>query len=377
MSNKTALITGITGQDGAYLAELLLKKGYIVHGVKRRSSLFNTERIDGLYQDPHIENRNFILHYGDLTDSTNLIRIVQEVQPDELYNLVAQSHVQVSFETPEYTANADAVGVLRLLEAIRLLGLTHKTKFYQASTSELYGLVQEVPQSEKTPFYPRSPYGVAKLYGYWITVNYRESYGMFACNGILFNHESPLRGETFVTRKITRGAAQIALGLQDKIWLGNLDAQRDWGHAKDYCEAMWRILQQDQAEDFVIATGRTTSIRDFCRMAFREIGVELTFSGQGREEKGVVAHCALPDFQLPTGKTVIAIDPKYYRPAEVDLLIGDASKAKQKLGWEPQHSLETLVQEMMASDLALFRRDALLQEHGLMARRRESEKVRK
>ena len=332
--------------------------------------MFNTERIDGLYQDPHIENRNFILHYGDLTDSTNLIRIVQEVQPDEVYNLGAQSHVQVSFETPEYTANADAVGVLRLLEAIRLLGLTHKTKFYQASTSELYGLVQEVPQSEKTPFYPRSPYGVAKLYGYWITVNYRESYGMYACNGILFNHESPLRGETFVTRKITRGAAQIALGLQDKIWLGNLDAQRDWGHAKDYCEAMWRILQQEKPEDFVIATGRTTSIRDFCRMAFREIGITLEFKGEGREEQGLVAHCALPEFQLPLGKTVIAIDPKYYRPAEVDLLIGDASKAKQQLGWEPQHSLEALVQEMMAADLALFRRDTLLQEHGLKVQKR-------
>lgn len=364
-NGKTALITGITGQDGAYLAELLLKKGYLVHGIKRRSSLFNTERIDGLYQDPHIENRNFILHYGDLTDSTNLIRIVQEVQPDEVYNLGAQSHVQVSFETPEYTANADAVGVLRLLEAIRLLGLTHKTKFYQASTSELYGLVQEVPQSEKTPFYPRSPYGVAKLYGYWITVNYREAYGMFACNGILFNHESPLRGETFVTRKITRGVAQIALGLQDQIWLGNLDAQRDWGHAKDYCEAMWRILQHEQPEDFVIATGRTTSIREFCKMAFREIGVELEFKGRGSEEIGVVAQCKHPDYQLPTGKTVIAVDPKYYRPAEVDLLIGDASKAREKLGWSPQHSLESLVQEMIASDLARFRRDTLLQAHGL------------
>lgn len=364
-NGKTALITGITGQDGAYLAELLLKKGYLVHGIKRRSSLFNTERIDGLYQDPHIENRNFILHYGDLTDSTNLIRIVQEVQPDEVYNLGAQSHVQVSFETPEYTANADAVGVLRLLEAIRLLGLTHKTKFYQASTSELYGLVQEVPQSEKTPFYPRSPYGVAKLYGYWITVNYREAYGMFACNGILFNHESPLRGETFVTRKITRGVAQIALGLQDQIWLGNLDAQRDWGHAKDYCEAMWRILQHEQPEDFVIATGRTTSIREFCKMAFREIGVELEFKGRGSEEIGVVAQCKHPDYQLPTGKTVIAVDPKYYRPAEVDLLIGDATKAREKLGWNPQHSLESLVQEMIASDLARFRRDTLLQAHGL------------
>ena len=348
---KTALITGITGQDGAYLAEFLLKKGYVVHGIKRRSSSFNTERIDHLYQDPHIDNRNFILHYGDLTDATNLIRIVQEVQPDELYNLGAQSHVQVSFETPEYTANGDALGVLRLLEAIRILGLTEKTKFYQASTSELYGLVQEVPQSEKTPFYPRSPYGVAKLYGYWITVNYRESYGMFCSNGILFNHESPIRGETFVTRKITRAAARIALGLEPKLYLGNLDAQRDWGHAKDYVEGMWRILQHDTPDDFVLATGRTTRIREFVRMAFRELGVELAFSGTGENEVGVVAATQNPDFQFQVGQEVVAIDPRYFRPAEVELLIGDATKAKNLLGWEPRYTLEEMVREMVASDL--------------------------
>lgn len=348
---KTALITGITGQDGAYLAEFLLKKGYIVHGIKRRSSSFNTERIDHLYQDPHIDNRNFILHYGDLTDATNLIRIVQEVQPDELYNLGAQSHVQVSFETPEYTANGDALGVLRLLEAIRILGLTGKTKFYQASTSELYGLVQEVPQSEKTPFYPRSPYGVAKLYGYWITVNYRESYGMFASNGILFNHESPIRGETFVTRKITRAAARIALGLEKKLYLGNLDAQRDWGHAKDYVEGMWRILQHDTPDDFVLATGRTTRIRDFVRMAFRELGVELGFSGTGESEVGVVSATQNPDFQFQVGQEVVAVDPRYFRPAEVELLIGDATKAKNLLGWEPRYTLEEMVREMVGSDL--------------------------
>jgi len=348
---KVALITGITGQDGAYLAEFLLKKGYVVHGIKRRSSSFNTERIDHLYQDPHIDNRNFILHYGDLTDATNLIRIVQEVQPDELYNLGAQSHVQVSFETPEYTANGDALGVLRLLEAIRILGLTKKTKFYQASTSELYGLVQEVPQSEKTPFYPRSPYGVAKLYGYWITVNYRESYGMFASNGILFNHESPIRGETFVTRKITRATARIALGLEQKLYLGNLDAQRDWGHARDYVEGMWRILQHEQADDFVLATGRTTHIRDFVRMAFREVGVELEFSGTGESEVGVVSATQNPDFQFKIGQEVVAVDPRYFRPAEVDLLIGDATKAKNLLGWEPRCTLEEMVREMVASDL--------------------------
>ncbi len=356
---KVALITGITGQDGAYLAELLLKKGYIVHGIKRRSSSFNTERIDHLYQDPHIDNRNFILHYGDLTDATNLIRIVQEVQPDELYNLGAQSHVQVSFETPEYTANGDGLGVLRLLEAIRILGLAQKTKFYQASTSELYGLVQEVPQSEKTPFYPRSPYGVAKLYGYWITVNYRESYGMFCSNGILFNHESPIRGETFVTRKITRAAARIALGLEPKIYLGNLDAQRDWGHAKDYVEGMWRILQHDTPDDFVLATGRTTRIREFVRMAFRELGVELAFSGTGESEVGVVASTQNPDFQFQVGQEVVAIDPRYFRPAEVELLIGDATKAKNLLGWEPRYTLEEMVREMVASDL----------ERGLAARK--------
>jgi GDPmannose 4,6-dehydratase len=352
MSQKIALITGVTGQDGAYLAEFLLKKGYIVHGIKRRSSSFNTDRIDHLYQDPHIDNRNFVLHYGDLTDSTNLFRIIQEVQPDELYNLGAQSHVQVSFETPEYTANGDAMGVLRLLEAIRILGLQEKTKFYQASTSELYGLVQEVPQSEKTPFYPRSPYGVAKLYGYWITVNYRESYNMFASNGILFNHESPLRGETFVTRKITRGVARIAMGLDQKIYLGNLDAQRDWGHARDYVEGMWKILQHDTPDDFVLATGRTTYIRDFVRMAFNEIGVELEFSGQGVQEVGIVSKMADKGFQLKLGQEVVAIDPRYFRPAEVELLIGDASKARKALGWEPKYSLEEMVTEMVHSDLA-------------------------
>lgn len=351
MSNKKALITGVTGQDGAYLSELLLSKGYEVHGIKRRSSSFNTGRIDHIYQDPHIDNRNFVLHYGDLTDSTNLIRIVQEVQPDEIYNLGAQSHVQVSFETPEYTANGDALGVLRLLEAIRILGLEKKTKFYQASTSELYGLVQEVPQSEKTPFYPRSPYGVAKLYGYWITVNYREAYNIFACNGILFNHESPIRGETFVTRKITRAAARIALGLEKKLYLGNLDAQRDWGHAKDYVKGMWMMLQQDQPDDYVLATGRTTHIRDFVRMAFRELGVELEFIGQGSDEVGIVSSSSNLDFHLKPGQEVVAIDPRYFRPAEVDLLIGDASKAKEKLGWEPVYTLEEMVAEMVASDL--------------------------
>jgi GDPmannose 4,6-dehydratase len=348
---KKALITGVTGQDGAYLAEFLLKKGYEVHGIKRRSSSFNTDRIDHLYQDPHIDNRNFVLHYGDLTDSTNLIRIVQETQPDEIYNLGAQSHVQVSFETPEYTANGDALGVLRLLEAIRILGLEKKTKFYQASTSELYGLVQEVPQSEKTPFYPRSPYGVAKLYGYWITVNYRESYNMFAANGILFNHESPLRGETFVTRKITRAAARIALGIDSKLYLGNLNAQRDWGHAKDYVEGMWRIMQHDQADDFVLATGRTTYIRDFVRMAFGEVGVELEFSGEGEAEKGIVTAVHNSAYAFQVGQEVVAVDPRYFRPAEVDLLIGDATKARTILGWEPKYTLEEMVREMVASDL--------------------------
>ena len=348
---KTALITGITGQDGAYLAELLLSKGYMVHGLKRRSSLINTDRIDHLYQDPHEKNVRLKLHYGDLTDSTNLIRIIQETRPDEIYNLAAMSHVKVSFDTPEYTANADGIGTLRLLEAIRILGLEKKTRIYQASTSELYGLVQEVPQKETTPFYPRSPYGVAKLYAYWITVNYREAYGMFACNGILFNHESPLRGETFVTRKITRAVAAIALGHQGCLYMGNLDAKRDWGHAKDYVEAMWRMLQQDVAEDFVIATGVTTTVRDFIKMAFEEVGITLSFQGEGVEEKGYVKSCSHPDYQLEIGKEVVSIDPAYFRPTEVELLIGDATKAKTKLGWQPQYDLPALVKEMMQHDL--------------------------
>ena len=353
---KTALITGINGQDGAYLAELLLDKGYMVHGIKRRSSLINTSRIDHLYQDPHEDTVRFKLHYGDMTDSTNLIRIIQETQPDEIYNLAAMSHVKVSFDTPEYTANADGISTLRLLEAIRILGLEKKTRIYQASTSELYGLVQEVPQSEKTPFYPRSPYAVAKLYAYWITINYREAYGMFACNGILFNHESPLRGETFVTRKITRGVAAIALGFQDCIHVGNLDARRDWGHAKDYVEAMWRILQQDEPEDFVIATGVTTMVRDFIRMAFLEAGITLEFTGKGIEEKGVVVSCAHEDFSIEPGKVVVAVDPAYFRPTEVDLLIGDATKAQQKLGWYPSYDLEALVKEMVEYDILEFER---------------------
>lgn len=366
--SKVALITGITGQDGAYLTDLLLKKGYMVHGVKRRSSLFNTERIDHLYQDPHEKNVQLKLHYGDLTDSTNLIRIIQETQPDEIYNLAAMSHVHVSFETPEYTANADGIGTLRILEAVRLLGLTKKTKVYQASTSELYGLVQEVPQSEKTPFYPRSPYAVAKLYAYWITVNYREAYGMYAVNGILFNHESPLRGETFVTRKITRGAARIALGLQDKIFLGNLDAQRDWGHAKDYVEAMWRILQQEKPEDYVIATGITTPVRDFVRMAFGEVGIELEFKGTGDKEVGIVSACNNPEFQIEVGKEIVAVDPRYYRPTEVDLLIGDPTKAMTQLNWKPKYDLPALVKEMMENDVDLFRKDRMLQEAGYYVR---------
>ncbi|HEY0042719.1 MAG TPA: GDP-mannose 4,6-dehydratase [Flavisolibacter sp.] len=348
---KTALITGITGQDGAYLAELLLEKGYMVHGIKRRSSLINTDRIDHLYQDPHEKNVRLKLHYGDMTDSTNLIRIIQETQPDEIYNLAAMSHVKVSFDTPEYTANADGIGTLRLLEAIRILGLEKTTRIYQASTSELYGLVQEVPQSETTPFYPRSPYGVAKLYAYWITVNYREAYGMFACNGILFNHESPLRGETFVTRKITRAVAAIASSHQRCLYMGNLDARRDWGHAKDYVEAMWRILQQDTPEDFVIATGVTTTVRDFIRMAFAEVGMEIDFRGEGVEEKGYIAACSNPLYQLPPGQQVVSIDPAYFRPTEVELLIGDATKARTKLGWTPQYNLQTLVNEMMRKDL--------------------------
>ena len=360
---KKAIITGITGQDGAYLAELLLSKGYEVHGIKRRSSLFNTGRIDHLYKDPHEKNRKFVLHYGDLTDSTNLIRIIQDVQPDEIYNLGAMSHVKVSFDTPEYTGNADGLGTLRVLEAVRLLGLTKKTKIYQASTSELYGLVQEVPQSEKTPFYPRSPYGVAKLYGYWITVNYREAYDMFACNGILFNHESPLRGETFVTRKITRAVAQMALGLQDKLFIGNLDAKRDWGHAKDYVEAMYLILQQEKPEDFVIATGITTSVRDFIRMSFAEVGVELEFSGASDKEKGVIKTTSDPT-HLPVGKEVVCIDPHYYRPTEVDLLIGDPTKANTQLGWKPKYTLPEMVKEMVACDLQLCKRNKILKEAG-------------
>ncbi len=362
---KKALITGITGQDGAYLAELLLKKGYEVHGIKRRSSLFNTQRIDHFYEDPHIPDRHLVLHYGDLTDSTNLIRIIQEVQPDEIYNLAAMSHVHVSFETPEYTANADGVGALRILEAIRLLGLTKKIKFYQASTSELYGLVQAVPQSETTPFYPRSPYAVAKLYAYWITVNYREAYGMYACNGILFNHESPLRGETFVTRKITRAVARISMGLQETLYLGNLDAQRDWGHAKDYVEGMWRMLQQDTPEDFVLATGITTYIRDFVKMAFAEVGVELSFNGEGVNEVGVISKITnTTTHGMKMGQVVVKVDPRYYRPTEVDLLIGDATKAKTKLNWTPQYTLAEMVKEMVAADIIVFKKEQLLQNNG-------------
>jgi GDPmannose 4,6-dehydratase len=361
---KKALVTGITGQDGAYLAELLLNKGYEVHGIKRRSSMFNTERIDHLYEDPHEDNIRFKLHYGDLSDSTNIIRIIQEVQPDEIYNLGAMSHVKVSFDSPEYTANVDGIGTLRILEAVRLLGLTKKTKIYQASTSELYGLVQAVPQSETTPFYPRSPYAVAKLYGYWITVNYREAYDMFAVNGILFNHESPLRGETFVTRKITRATARIAMGLQEKLYLGNLDAQRDWGHAKDYVKAMWLILQQEVPEDFVIATGITTRVRDFVRMAFNEVGIELEFKGSGEDERGYVVSCSNPEYQVAIGKEVVAVDKNYFRPTEVDLLLGDPTKAKQTLGWELEYDLPALVNDMMTADLTLFKKDQLLKESG-------------
>jgi len=366
---KTALITGITGQDGAYLAELLLEKGYMVHGVKRRSSLFNTDRIDHLYQDPHEKDRNLKLHYGDMTDSMNLTRIIQETQPDEIYNLAAMSHVKVSFDTPEYTANADGIGTLRILEAVRLLGLEKKTRIYQASTSELYGLVQAVPQSETTPFYPRSPYAVAKMYGYWITVNYREAYDMYACNGILFNHESPLRGETFVTRKITRAVARIGLGMEQKLYMGNIDARRDWGHAKDYVEAMWRILQQDTAEDYVIATGITTTVRDFITMAFAEIGFKMRFEGEGVDEKGileaidadvygaVIAECAESVNTPEIGSVLVSIDPAYFRPTEVDLLIGDPTKSKTKLGWTPKYDLPMLVQEMVAADVTLFKKD--------------------
>jgi len=369
---KVALITGITGQDGAYLAEFLLKKGYMVHGIKRRSSLFNTDRIDHLYQDPHVPNANFKLHFGDLTDSTNLIRLIQEIQPDEIYNLAAQSHVHVSFETPEYTANADGIGTLRLLEAIRICGLVEKTRIYQASTSELYGMVQAVPQSETTPFYPRSPYAVAKMYAYWITVNYREAYNLYACNGILFNHESPIRGETFVTRKITRAAAKIALGLQDKLYLGNLNSKRDWGHAKDYIEAMYLMLQQSKAEDFVIATGKTTEIREFAKMAFAYLGISLAFEGENENEKGIIEGIDIAKAKalglninaLEIGKEVINVDPKYYRPTEVDLLIGDANKAKEKLGWVAKHTLQDLVIDMMQSDLNLMKKDEYLKKGG-------------
>ena len=364
---KVALITGVTGQDGAYLAELLLDKGYEVHGVKRRASLFNTDRIDHLYQDPHVEHPRFTLHYGDLTDSTNLIRIIQQVQPDEIYNLAAMSHVAVSFETPEYTANADGIGTLRLLEAIRILGLEKKTRFYQASTSELYGLVQQIPQTEATPFYPRSPYAVAKLYGYWITVNYREAYGLYACNGILFNHESPLRGETFVTRKITRAMARIALGLQDCLYLGNLSALRDWGHAKDYVEMQWLMLQQQQPEDFVIATGVQYSVRQFVEMAAKELGIRLRFHGEGTAETATVESVAGDRAQVKPGQVVVRVDPRYYRPTEVETLLGDPSKAKAKLGWAPRISLPELVREMVASDYETARRDSLVKSAGFQA----------
>ena len=361
---KKALITGITGQDGAYLAELLLSKGYEVHGIKRRTSLFNTDRIDHLYTDPHEKENNLKLHYGDLTDTSNLARLVQEIKPDEIYNLGAQSHVRVSFDSPEYTANVDAMGTLRLLEAIRICGFEKTTKIYQASTSELYGLVQETPQSENTPFYPRSPYACAKMYAYWITVNYREAYNMYACNGILFNHESPLRGETFVTRKITRAVSRIALGLQKCVYLGNLDSKRDWGHAKDYVEAMYLMLQQDSPEDFVIATGVTTTVRDFIKLAFDHVGIEVEFKGVGINEVATIKSCKNPDYQVEPGQTILRIDPRYFRPTEVDLLLGDPSKAKEKLGWEPKHDLQSLVTDMMEADLELFKRDKYLKEGG-------------
>ena len=362
--NKVALITGVTGQDGAYLSEFLLKKGYVVHGLKRRTSLFNTDRIDHLYEDPHIENQKFILHYGDMTDSTNLIRLIKEIQPDEIYNLAAMSHVRVSFEIPEYVADTDGIGTLRLLEAIRILGLEKKTRIYQASTSELYGKVQEVPQTETTPFYPRSPYGVAKIYGFWITKNYREAYNMFACNGILFDHESPRRGETFVTRKITRATARIALGLQEKLYLGNLDAKRDWGHAKDYVRMMWMILQAEEPEDWVIATGKTATVREFVRLSFKEIGIELVFKGSGVNEKAFVVSCDNKQFQLELGKEVLSIDPSYFRPTEVDLLIGDPTKAKEKLGWVAEHDLVSLVKDMMQSDVKLMQKQKYLEKGG-------------
>lgn len=363
-NRKVALITGITGQDGSYLAEFLLKKGYIVHGIKRRSSLFNTDRIDHLYKDPHEEDVRLFLHHGDMTDSMNLTRIIQEVQPDEIYNLAAMSHVHVSFETPEYVANADGTGTLRILEAVKLLGLTKKTKIYQASTSELYGKVQEIPQSETTPFYPRSPYAVAKMYAYWITVNYREAYGMFACNGILFNHESPVRGETFVTRKITRATSKIALGLQNKLFLGNLNAKRDWGHAKDYVRMMWMILQAEEPEDWVIATGQTTTVRDFVIKSFEYVGIELEFKGEGIDEKGYIKACHNLEYQLEIGKEVVAVDPYYFRPTEVDLLLGDPRKAEQKLGWKREYQLKELVDDMMESDLKLMTKDQYLKDGG-------------
>ena len=361
---KIAFITGITGQDGAYLAEFLIKKGYVVHGLKRRSSLFNTERIDHLYQDPHSDNKKLIIHYGDMTDSTNLIRLIKEIEPDEIYNLAAMSHVKVSFETPEYVADTDGIGTLRLLEAIRILGYENKTRIYQASTSELYGLVQEVPQSETTPFYPRSPYAVAKMYAYWITVNYREAYGIFASNGILFNHESPVRGETFVTRKITRAVSRIVLGLQNKFYLGNLNSKRDWGHAKDYVKVMWMILQADKAEDWVIATGKTTTIRDFVKMAFKVLGIELDFVGKGINEKAFVKSCSNKKYEIKKGQEVLSVDSNYFRPTEVDLLVGDASKAHKKLGWSPEIKLEQLVKEMVLSDIELFKKDKYLKDGG-------------
>ena len=378
MSQKIALITGVTGQDGAYLSEFLLKKGYIVHGIKRRSSLFNTDRIDHIYQDPHIENRNFMLHFGDMTDSMNLTRIIQEVQPDEIYNLAAMSHVKVSFDTPEYTANADGIGTLRLLEAVRLLGLTPKTRIYQASTSELYGLVQEVPQKETTPFYPRSPYAVAKMYAYWITVNYREAYGLHASNGILFNHESPVRGETFVTRKVTRALSRIALGMQESVFLGNLSSRRDWGHAKDYVRAMYLILQQEQPDDYVISTGVTTTIRNFIKMSGEEIGLEITFNGEGAAEKGIITAVNDKLFKEKVGEKylshiyevikikalIVKVDPQYFRPTEVDLLIGDNTKARNKLGWEPGYDLKGLIEDMMQSDIKLMQKEAWIQEGG-------------
>ena len=381
--SKIALITGITGQDGAYLAEFLLKKGYEVHGLKRRSSLFNTERIDHLYKDPHEEDVNFFLHYGELTDSLNITRLIQKIQPDEIYNLGAQSHVAVSFEQPEYTANCDGIGTLRILEAVRLLGLKDKTKIYQASTSELYGKVQEIPQTEKTPFYPRSPYAVAKLYAYWITVNYREAYGLFACNGILFNHESPIRGETFVTRKITRGVARILLGLDKKLYLGNLNAKRDWGHAKDYVEGMWLILQQDEPDDYVLATGKTTEVREFVRMAFDCVGIKIRFEGKGVDEKGIIDsideekyHNVMKkvlnttNYKLPTTNSIVVeVDPRYFRPSEVDILIGDATKAREKLGWKPKHTLEELVKEMVENDLEKNYRELVLKNCGFEVNR--------